>query len=89
MRDPKTSKEVLKANIWWRQLKNDKCTWACFWKFKYGRIIKHQRLSHVIESFQGSTLWNMVWKKKILIQDHCFWEVWNGLKARFWMKSWH
>ena len=62
--------------------------WEAFWKAKYAPRWNPLDLIQFTGSGEGSTIWNMAWRSKSMIQEHCFWEIRNGQTTHFWEDAW-
>jgi hypothetical protein len=83
LQDPKTTNDAYGEKLWWRWVKESSTPWEAFWKAKYAPRRNPQDLIQFTGSGEGSTIWNMAWRNKSLIQEHCFWEIRNGQTTHF------
>ncbi|GLJ36533.1 hypothetical protein SUGI_0734060 [Cryptomeria japonica] len=47
-----------------------------------------KRIFTVANTNKGSTMWNFIWRSRMLITEHLSWQIGNSLKAKFWSDSW-
>jgi hypothetical protein len=88
LRDPKTLSQTLGAKIWWRWITKPQTQWESFWKTKYAQNQQVSQIIRMNNAPMGSSLWNLAWHNRHLIQENCFWEIKNGKDALFWEDAW-
>jgi len=80
LRDPETLSTILVEKIWRRWLQNKNDLWEKIWKIKYFPDVDNHNLIRLEGNTSDYTIWNIAWKNKSIIQQHCFWEVLKGLE---------
>eukprot|EP00253_Pinus_taeda_P002817 PITA_02817 len=88
LRDPTHSNVVMGARIWWKWLSGPPTPWAILWTTKYVGNCPREELIRISEICNGSIIWNSAKLHRNLIEQHSFWDVKSGDKARFWDDSW-
>jgi len=89
LRDPDILGSALRAKTWWRWVSNGDTPWARLWHRKYAPTWSPDNLVRFNEKPRGSQIWNAAVEGQKLIQDHAFWEIYQGDRAEFWKDSWN
>jgi hypothetical protein len=88
LQDPQTTNNAYGAKLWWWWVKETATPWVNLWKEKYTPDTRDQDIIHFGGTREGSTIWNLAWRKKAWIQTHSFWEIRNGRTTRLWEDAW-
>ena len=89
LRDPEVMSEILRAKVWWRWVNHSLEPWAKLWSIKYARDRPRHLLIRFKEAPIGSSIWLKTMAGKTIIQEHSFWEIRDGSRAKFWEDSWN
>ena len=77
------------AKVWWRWVNYSSEPWAKLWHMKYARDRPIPQLIRFNESPNGSPIWLKALAVRTIIQEHSFWEIRDGSRAKFWEDSWN
>ena len=81
--------EILGAKIWWRWVSHSAEPWAKLWNVKYARGRPRHALVRFNETPNGSPIWLKALGGRSIVQEHSFWEIRNGNRAKFWDDAWN
>ena len=81
--------EILEAKVWWRWVNHSSEPWVKLWSIKYARDRSIHLLICFNEAPSGSPIWLKAMASKTIVQEHSFWEIRNGSRAKFWEDSWN
>jgi len=89
LRDPSHNNEIMGARIWWQWLTTPNKPWGVIRIAKYANHRPSEELIRFTLMEKGSLMWNAASEHHKLIQQHSFWEIRGGNKARFWTDAWN
>ena len=83
LRDPKVMSEIQGEKIWWQWVNHSSEPWAKLWHIKYARDRPILQLIRFNETLSGFPIWMKALDGRNIVQDHSFWEIRDGSKAKF------
>ena len=81
--------KILGAKLWWCWVNHSMEPWVKLWNTKYDWDRPRHCLIRFNEAPSGSPIWLKALAGKLIIQEHSFWEIRVGSRAKLWDDSWN